>query len=137
MSLDNGSQSITLEPTIVPNAGQSFQRASILFAASLVAPSSEQAFCGPAPDTAAATMTGDDVKQRVDLVAQAIHDAQPGPHTWDAEPASDKERFREYARNAIKLLDDDIGVLLLALREAMAEQHVGYPLPLQADAAIR
>ena len=137
MSLDNGSQNITLEPTTVPNAGQSFQRASILFDASLVAPSSEQAFCGPAPDTAAATMTGYDVKQRVDLVAQAIHNAQPAPRSWDAAPASDRERFREYARNAIKLLDDDIGVLLLALREATAEQQVRYPLPLRADAAIR
>jgi hypothetical protein len=65
------------------------------------------------------------MEQRIDQVAQAIHGAQPGPCTWDMEPASGKERFREYARNAIKLLDDDIGVLLHALREATAEQHVG------------
>ena len=65
------------------------------------------------------------MEQRIDLLAQAIHGAQPGPRTWDTEPASDKERFREYARNAIKLLEDDIGVLLLALREATAELHVG------------
>ena len=35
MSLDSGSQIITSEPATVPNAGLSFHRASIHFAASL------------------------------------------------------------------------------------------------------
>ena len=43
MSLDSGSQIITSGPATVPNAGPSFHRASIHLAASLVAPSSEQA----------------------------------------------------------------------------------------------
>ena len=125
MSLDSGSQIITSEPATVPNAGPSFHRASIHFAASLTAPSSEQALCGPAHDTMVAATTADDMKRRIEFVAQAIHDAEPSAFAWDAEPAFDRERYREYARNAIKLLGEDIGVLLLSLGEAAAEQHVG------------
>jgi hypothetical protein len=128
MSLDSGSQIITSEPATVPDAGPSFHRASIHFAASLTAPSSEQALCGPTHDTMAATTTADDMKrriERIELVAQAIHDAQPSAFAWDAEPAFDRERYREYARNAIKLLGEDIGVLLFSLGGAAAEQHVG------------
>ena len=125
MSLDSGSQIITSEPATVPNAGPSFHRASIHFAASLTAPSSEQALCGPTHDTMVATSTADDMKRRIELVAQAIHDAQPSAFAWDAEPAFDRERYREYARNAIKLLGEEIGVLLFSLGEVAAEQHVG------------
>ena len=125
MSLDSGSQIITSEPATVPNAGPSFHRASIHFAASLTAPSSEQALCGATHDTMAATTIADDMKRRIELVAQAIHDAQPSAFAWDAEPAFDRERYREYARNAIKLLGEEIGVLLFSLGEAAAEQHVG------------
>ena len=125
MSLDSGSQIITCEPATVPNAGPSFHRASIHFAASLTAPSSEQALCGATHDTMAATTIADDMKRRIELVAQAIHDAEPSAFAWDAEPAFDRERYREYARNAIKLLGEDIGVLLFSLGEAAAEQHVG------------
>jgi hypothetical protein len=125
MSLDSGSQIITSEPATVPNAGPSFQPASIHFAASLTAPSSEQALCGATHDTMAATTIADDMKRRIELVAQAIHDAQPSTFAWDAEPAFDRERYREYARNAIKLLGEEIGVLLFSLGEAAAEQHVG------------
>jgi hypothetical protein len=63
------------------------------------------------------------IERRVELVAQAIHEAQPQACSWDAEPAIRREHFRECARNAIKLLDDDIGVLLLALKEAAAERR--------------
>jgi hypothetical protein len=59
----------------------------------------------------------------IELVAQAIHEAEQTRSRWDDEPASRKERFREYARNAITLLDEDIGVLVLALKEAKAEAH--------------
>ena len=63
----------------------------------------------------------------VELVAQAIHEAEQASCRWDDETAIRKERFREYARNAIKLLDDDIGVLLLALQKATAEARSGGP----------
>jgi hypothetical protein len=62
---------------------------------------------------------------KVELVARAFHEAEHGGCVWDNESASRKERFREYARNAIKLLDEDIGVLLLALEEATTEQRIG------------
>jgi hypothetical protein len=45
---------------------------------------------------------------------------------WDNEPAIRKERFREYARNAIDLLDEDINILLLALRGA--QQKSGWAI---------
>jgi hypothetical protein len=64
---------------------------------------------------------------KVELVAQAMHKAEHAASFWDSEPISRKERFREFARNAIDLLDDDIGVLLLALEEAAAEQSCSPP----------
>jgi hypothetical protein len=63
----------------------------------------------------------------IELVAQAIHEAEQAACRWDDEPTIRKERFREYARNAINLLDEDIGVLLLALKEAAAEVRLGTP----------
>jgi hypothetical protein len=63
----------------------------------------------------------------IELVAQAIHEAEPGAGPWHNEPTGCKKRFREYARNAIKLLDEDIGVLLLALKEAAAEERLTTP----------
>jgi hypothetical protein len=57
----------------------------------------------------------------IELVAQAIHQAEQAACLWDDEPAIRKDRFREYARNAVNLLDDDIGVLLLALKGAGAD----------------
>ncbi len=62
----------------------------------------------------------------IEQVAQAIHEAEQAACRWDDEPAVRKERFREYARNAINLLDEDIGILLLALKEA-AEVRLGAP----------
>ena len=63
----------------------------------------------------------------VELVAQAIHEAEQPACRWDDEATFRKERFREFARNAITLLDDDIGVLLLAMKEAAAEVPLGTP----------
>jgi hypothetical protein len=67
------------------------------------------------------------MEHRIELVAQAIHDAQPQACAWDAETAIRREHFRECARNAIKLLDEDIGILLLALIEATAETQSRLP----------
>lgn len=61
-------------------------------------------------------MANSETDYRVELVAQVLHQAvQECP--WADEAAICKERYREYARNAINLLGDDIGVLLLALEE--------------------
>ena len=68
-------------------------------------------------------MAGVTRERKIEQVAQAIHEAQQQACSWDAETAGRREHFRECARNAIKLLDDDIGVLLLALREATAERR--------------
>lgn len=57
----------------------------------------------------------------VELVARAIYEAEQHARSWDNGSARSKERSREYARNAIRLLNDDIGVLLSALNEAAAE----------------
>lgn len=64
---------------------------------------------------------------KIELVAQAIWESEHGANPWHSGPAHQKERFREYARNAINLLGEDIGVLLLALKEATEEQNVGGP----------
>jgi len=57
----------------------------------------------------------------VELVARAIYEAEQHARSWDDGSVRSKERSREYARNAIRLLSDDIGVLLFALNEAAAE----------------
>ena len=62
---------------------------------------------------------------KIELVAQAIHEADQAACLWDNEPAIRKERFREYARNAIDLLDEDINILLLALKGSAAEERLG------------
>ena len=63
----------------------------------------------------------------VELVAQAIHEAERAAWRWDDESTLRKERFREYARNALKLLDEDVGVLLLAMKDTAAEVRLGIP----------
>ena len=60
---------------------------------------------------------------QVELVARAFYDAEYEDCLWDGEIDAIKREFREYARNAISLLDDDIGVLLLALQRASAEER--------------
>ena len=62
---------------------------------------------------------------KVELVAQAFYEAEQDAHLWDNEPAVIKEQFRKFARNAINLLNEDIGVLLLALENASAEERGG------------
>jgi hypothetical protein len=64
---------------------------------------------------------------KVELVARAIHKSEHQELSWDSEPSARKECFREYARNAINLLGEDIGVLLLALEEATAGKRIGHP----------
>ncbi len=59
---------------------------------------------------------------RIELVARAFYDAEYEGFSWDHEPEILKRQFREYARNAINLLDEDIGVLLLALEQATDER---------------
>ena len=63
----------------------------------------------------------------VEFIAQAIYEAEQGVGLWPSEPMDRKERFREYARNAINLLGGDIGVLLLALKDATGDQSAGGP----------
>ncbi len=65
------------------------------------------------------------MQHKVELVARAIHKAEHQELLWDSEPSARKDRFREYARNAINLLGEDIGVLLLALDEATAGERMG------------
>ena len=67
------------------------------------------------------------MQHKVHLVAQAIHKAEHQELSWDSEPANRQARFREYARNAISLLGDDIEVLLLALRESTAGKPAAEP----------
>ena len=62
---------------------------------------------------------------KVELVAQAFYEADPEASLWDNEPAVCRAQFREFARNAINLLNEDIGVLLLALESSSTEERVG------------
>jgi hypothetical protein len=48
---------------------------------------------------------------KVELVAQAFYEASQGACMWDNEPAVCKEQFREFARNVINLVNEDINVL--------------------------
>ncbi|WP_245272985.1 hypothetical protein [Microvirga lotononidis] len=59
----------------------------------------------------------------MELVARAFYDAEYEDCLWDAEAEVIKQDFREYARNAINLLNEDIGVLLMALDQATAEEN--------------
>ncbi len=69
-------------------------------------------------------MIGAKMDYKVELVAQAFYEADQEGCLWDNEPAAIKEQFREFARNAIRLLNQDIGVLLLALEQSSAEERV-------------
>ncbi len=68
-------------------------------------------------------MTGATMDSEVELVAQAFYEADQEGCLWDNEPAVIKEQFREFARNAIRLLNQDIGVLLLALEQSSAAER--------------
>jgi hypothetical protein len=67
------------------------------------------------------------MQHKIELVARAIHQAEHQELSWESEPSDRKDRFREYARNAIRLLNEDIGVLLLALEEATPGKRMGEP----------
>lgn len=60
----------------------------------------------------------------VELVARAIYEAEQHTRSWDSGSARSRERSREFARNAIRLLNDDIGVLLFALNKAAAKHRL-------------
>ena len=60
----------------------------------------------------------------VEMVAQAFYEAEQDAHLWGNEPEIIKQQFREFARNAINLLNEDIGVLLLALEQSTADERV-------------
>jgi len=62
---------------------------------------------------------------RNELVARAFYDAEYEGSSWDHEPEVLKRKFREYARNAIALLNEDIGVLLLALEQSSTQARLG------------
>jgi hypothetical protein len=67
------------------------------------------------------------MQHKIELVARAIHQAEHQKLSWESEPSDRKDRFREYARNAIRLLNEDIGVLLLALEESTPGKRMGEP----------
>ena len=69
-------------------------------------------------------MIGAKMDFKIELVAQAFHEAEEETRRWDDLPAVRKEEFREFARNAINLLNEDIGVLLLALEQSTADEGV-------------
>jgi hypothetical protein len=67
---------------------------------------------------------GGKMNYKVELVARAFYEVEEDESRWDNLPAVRKEQFREFARNAINLLNDDIGVLLLALEDSSADERV-------------
>jgi predicted DNA-binding protein (UPF0278 family) len=68
---------------------------------------------------------GEKMDYKVEIVAQAFYEAEQDAQLWGNEPAAIRQQFREFARNAINLLNEDIGVLLLALENASAEERGG------------
>ena len=69
-------------------------------------------------------MIGATMDYKVELVARAFHEAEQEAPLWDNLPAVRKEQFREFARNAVNLLNEDIGVLLLALEQSTTDERV-------------
>jgi hypothetical protein len=61
---------------------------------------------------------------KVEFVAQAFYEADPEACLWENEPAVCKEQFREFARNVINLVNEDVGVLLPDPENASAEERV-------------
>ncbi len=61
---------------------------------------------------------------KVELVARALYEAEQDMPLWDNLPAVRQEQLREFARNAINLLNEDIGVLLLALEDSAAGKRM-------------
>jgi hypothetical protein len=69
-------------------------------------------------------MIGAKMDHKVELVARAFYKADQKACLWDNEPAVCKEQFREFARNVINLVNEDISVLLPASENASAEERV-------------
>ena len=69
-------------------------------------------------------MIGAKMDYKIELVARTFYETDPEGCLWDNEPAVCKEQFREFARNVINLVNEDIGVLLLASENASAEERV-------------
>ncbi len=69
-------------------------------------------------------MIGTKIDYKVELVARALYEAEQDTLLWDDLPAVRRDQLREFARNAIKLLNEDIGVLLLALEQSTADERV-------------
>jgi hypothetical protein len=47
----------------------------------------------------------DNLRQQVEYLARAFYDVQEEAPDWDSEPEFLKEEFRQYARDAIALLE--------------------------------
>jgi hypothetical protein len=56
----------------------------------------------------------DHLQQQVEHVARGFYDAQEETPDWDSEPEFLKDQFREYARDAIALVEQDSELLLTA-----------------------
>ena len=56
----------------------------------------------------------DHLQQQVEHVARAFYDAQEETSDWDNEPEFLKDQFREYARDAIALVEQHRKPLLNA-----------------------
>jgi hypothetical protein len=69
-------------------------------------------------------MIGAKIDYKVEPVTRAFDEATSEACLWDNELAVCKEQFRKFARNAIKLLNEDIGVLLLALENPSAKERM-------------
>ena len=61
---------------------------------------------------------------QIELVARAFFEAEHEDLSWDGEAELVKDEFREYARNAINLLRDDMSAQL-ALQPS-AEERAGH-----------
>jgi hypothetical protein len=47
----------------------------------------------------------DNLRQQVEHIARTFYDAQEEAPDWNSEPEFPKEEFRQYARDAIDLLE--------------------------------
>jgi hypothetical protein len=56
----------------------------------------------------------DNLRQQVEHVARVFYDAQEEVPDWDSEPEFLKEEFRQYARDAIALLEQHRELMLAA-----------------------
>jgi hypothetical protein len=68
-------------------------------------------------------MMGAKMDSKVERVARAFYEAEQDAGLWDSEPAVCREQFQEFARNAIKLLNDEIGILLPAFEKHPADER--------------